>query len=312
MSERSRHAWILPFLVLSAIWGASFLFIKVSDRALSPIEVAFVRVSVGAGVLVCVLAVSGAHLPRGGRVWAHLAVVALIGNVLPFSLFAYGETHISSLLAGIWNATTPLMTLLVAVLVLREERPTVASTSGLLLGFLGVIVLLGPWNGVPSGALRGDLACLAAAALYAIAFPYTRRHLSPLGISATALAAAQLLCASAGLAVAVAVSGRAPGHLSPAVLGSLLGLGALGTGLAYVLSYRLLELKGATTTSTVTYVIPLFATVLGVLVLGERLHLNEPVGALVVLAGVALSQGVLPPATAWVRRRRAHSARAGL
>jgi drug/metabolite transporter (DMT)-like permease len=277
-------------MALSAIWGSSFLFIKVSDRALSPVEVALGRVAIGALALLALLGATGQRLPRGARVWAHLAVVAAIANVLPFSLFAYGETKISSVLAGLWNGTTPLMTLLVVLVALREERPTRERAAGLVLGFLGVVCLLGPWSGLGGGALGGDLACLGAAALYGVSFPYMRRFLTPLGLSGPSLATGQLLCASIELALVVPWLGARPGSITAAVALSLIALGALGTGLAYVLSYRLLALAGATTTSTVTYVIPVFATVLGIAVLGEHLRWNEPLGAAIVLAGVAVSQ----------------------
>ncbi len=280
-------------MALSAIWGASFLFIKVADRALPPTGVALARVAVGALTLLGMLAVQRRALPRRRRTWAHLAVVALIGNALPFSLIAYGETQISSILAGIWNATTPLLTLLVAIVVLGEQ-PTRTRTLGLAVGFAGVVCLLGPWSGVSNGALEGDLACLAAAALYGVAFPYTRRYLSPLGLPASTLAAGQLICASFELALLALLIGGGVGHVSLAVVGSVLALGALGTGIAYVLSYRLIERAGATTASTVTYVVPLFATVLGIVVLGERLTWNEPLGAAIVLLGVAVSQDRLP------------------
>ncbi len=304
--HRSRpHPWLPAFVALSAIWGSSFLFIKVSDRALPPAAVALVRVAVGAAVLCCLLAAQRVPLPRRRSTWGHLAVVALIGNALPFTLIAYGETHISSVLAGIWNATTPLLTLLVAIVVL-SERPTRTRTLGLAVGLAGVLCLLGPWSSTGSGALRGDLACLGAAALYGIAFPYTRRYLSPLGLPATSLAGGQLICASVELALLALVLGGSIGHVGPAVVGSLLALGALGTGVAFVLSYRLIERAGATTASTVTYVIPLFATALGILVLGERLTWNEPLGAVVVLLGVAISQDRLAP----LLRRRAGGARA--
>lgn len=282
--------WIPPFLALSAIWGSSFLLIKVADRALPPTSVAFARVSIGAATLLAIAAIGRVRLPAGRRVWGHLAVVALIANVLPFTLFAYGETKISSVLAGIWNATTPLMTLLVVLVALQEERPTRERALGLGLGFLGVLCLLGPWAGLGGGALRGDLACLGAAALYGVAFVYIRRFLTPLRLSGVTLALGQLICATVELAVVVPFVGHRQGPVTAVVVLSLVGLGALGTGLAYVLSYRLIAVAGATTASTVTYVIPLFATVLGIAVLGEGLSWNEPLGAAIVLAGVAVSQ----------------------
>ena len=306
MDQHRSNSWVVIFLCLSAIWGSSFLFIKVADRALSPPEVTFARVVVGAVVLLGVLAAGRERLPRRLVVWAHLSLLGLVGNVLPFTLFAYGETRISSVLAGIWNATTPLMTLLVVMVILREERPTREATMGLLVGFAGVICVLGPWTGVGGGALDGDLACLGAATLYGVAIPYTRRFLSPLGLPPTTLAAGQLVCASVELALVMPFIARSPGAISVSVVLSALALGALGTGVAFALVHRLIGLAGATTASSVTYLIPLFATCLGIVVLGERLHWYEPLGAIVVLAGVAVSQRRVTLAAS---RRRAAAAR---
>ena len=136
--------------------------------------------------------------------------------------------------------------------------------------------------------------------MYGIAFPYAKRFLSPRGISATGLATGQLLCATVELTVVLPWLGRAPGHVTFAVAASMLALGALGTGFAYVLYYGLIARAGATTASMVTYVIPIFSTILAVVVLGESLEWNEPVGALIVLSGVAVAQGLAVPT-----RRRA-------
>src|SRR5919202_3509021 len=168
MSERDR-GWLPEFVLLSAIWGASFLFIKVGDRALAPLQVAFVRCALGALALVAILLARRDRLPRERRLWAHLFVVALLFNSVPFGLFAWGETEVSSVVAGIANATTPLNVLLVSLAVLPTERPTRDRVLGLALGFLGVAVVLGPWRDI-GGQLLGYLACLAAAACYGVGF----------------------------------------------------------------------------------------------------------------------------------------------
>ncbi len=275
------------------IWGASFLFIKEALHTFAPIDVALVRVALGAVVLFAALAARREAPPRDPRTWAHLWVVALVGNAAPFALLAYGETHISSVLTGIWNATTPLMTMLVAMAVLPDERPTPRRVAGLLGGFAGVLLVLGPWHGVGGGALAGQLMCLGAAACYGLAFPYTRRYLAGRSESGVALSAGQLACASAQLAIATIFIGGSPHAASPKALASIAALGALGTGLAYILNYAVVRQAGATTASTVTYLVPVFSTLLGVVVLGEALSWNEPVGAVVVLGSVAASQGLL-------------------
>jgi len=261
----------VQFVLLSAIWGfgLSFMFIKVGDQGPAPLQVAFGRLLCGAATLMIVLAVRREGLPRDPRVWRHLAVAALLVNALPFSLFAYAETHVTSVIAGMWNATTPLLTLLVAMLVLPEERPSSERVLGIGIGFAGVLVLLGIWHAPTGGALLGNLACLAAAAGYALGFPYVRRNLSGRPESSVALSTGQLLCGAAALALITPFLTTSPASLPLPVAASVLSLGVLGTGLAYILNFGVIQAAGATSASTVTYVIPLFSTGLAFSYLGN-------------------------------------------
>ena len=277
--------WRLQFVLLAVIWGSSFLCIKVLGEAWAPLHVALGRVALGALFLVGVLVVRRVALPRG-RVWLHLAVVALLMNAVPFTLFAYGETKVSSVLAGLWNATTPLWTLVVVLVLLREERPGGRRLAALAGGFAGVTLLLGPWKGLEGDDLLGHLACLAAAACYGLGLPYTRRHLSGRPEGGVPLAAAQLLCGTAMLAVVAPLSGMPTTALDAGELASLAVLGVLGSGVAYVLTHAIVRAAGPTTFSTVTYLIPVVSTALGVAVLSEPLGWNEPAGAAVVLAAM--------------------------
>ena len=286
------RGWLPGFVLLSAIWGASFLFIKVADRAFAPLQVAFARCALGAIALLLLLVVRRDRLPRDREAWRHLFLIALLFNSVPFALFAWGETEVSSVVAGIWNATTPLNTLLVLLAVLPGERPTRARIAGLGVGFAGVVLVLGPWSGL-GGRLLGNLACFGAAACYGLGFVYTRRYLAGRSESAVSLSAAQVLCGAIQLAVVLPWVTSAPDRFPFDAVASLVVLGAAGTGIAYVLNYDVIRRAGVTIASTVTYVVPLFSTVLGVVVLGESLTWNQPVGALVVLLGVALSQGRL-------------------
>src|SRR5437763_13067927 len=188
-STETRRDWLPLFVVLSAIWGASFLFIKVGDRAFEPLQVAFLRCALGAIALFAILALRREALPRGREAWLHLMAIAVLFNSVPFALFAWGETEVSSVVAGIWNATTPLNTLLVAIAVLPEERPGRARVLGLAIGFAGVVVVLGPWSGL-GGRLLGNLACYGAAACYGLGFVYTRRYLAGRREAAVSLSAA--------------------------------------------------------------------------------------------------------------------------
>jgi len=272
------------------------LFIKVAVEEIHPLHLTLFRVAVGAMTLLVILLATRDHLPRDLQLWGHLFVIAAFGVALPFTLFGYGEQRIDSTLAGLWNATTPLIVLPLAVLVFRTEKMTLRRVVGLLLGFAGVLVLLGIWEGVGGAQLTGQLMCFAASACYGLAIPYNKKFVTAGSESGVALAATQLILATAQLAlIAPLVAGPppAPGQLSGSVIGSVLALGALGTGIAFIFMFRTIRLAGASTASTVTYLIPVVATVVGLLVLKEELSWHQPVGGLIVLAGVAVSQGLL-------------------
>ena len=290
------RAWLPAFLVLAVIWGTSFLFIKVGVRELPPLWLTFGRVAAGALVLLAVLAVTRDRLPRDPRLWGHLMVVAAVGVVVPFTLFGYGEERVSSVLAGIWNAATPLVALPLAVVAFRTERMTARRATGLAVGFAGVLVVLGVWRDLGGAQLTGQLMCFGAAMCYAVAIPYQKKFIAGRRESGAAIVTAQLLVAAAQLAVAAPLIAGAPPNpagLSAPVVASVLLLGALGTGVAFLLHFRVIRVAGASTSSSVTYLMPIVATVVGVTVLGEALLWNQPLGALVVLLGVAVSQGLL-------------------
>ncbi len=279
--------------LLASIWGTSFLLIKVGLEGLDPVQIVLARLLFGAATLLVVLALSRQRLPRGRRTWGALVLVGVLANLVPFFLFAWGEQYVASGLAGIYNATTPLFTLVVATAALPEERPTRAKAAGLVVGFLGVLLVLGPWRGIGHSALAGQLACLGASACYALAITYTRRYLSGSGYPPLVLAAGQLLAATVVLVALVPLWDSRAVSLPPRVLLGMLSLGALGTGVAYLIFYRLIGEIGATASSTVTYLVPVVAVTLGVLVLGEAVAWNDFVGAAVVLLGVAVAGGQL-------------------
>jgi drug/metabolite transporter (DMT)-like permease len=299
------RGWLPAFLLLALIWGTSFLLIKVGVRELHPLWLTFGRVAAGAATLLVVLAVTRDRLPRDPRLWMHLFVVAALGVSLPFTLFGFGEQRVPSVLAGIWNAATPLVALPLAVLVFRTERMALRRAAGIGIGFAGVLTVLGVWRDIGGVQLTGQLMCFGAAMCYAVAIPYQKKFIAGRTGSGLSFATAQLLLALAQLAVAAPLLAGAPPvptRLSTEVLLSVGALGALGTGLAFVLNFRVIRVAGASTSASVTYLMPLVATVVGVLVLRERLVWHQPVGAAVVLLGVAVSQGALSGLS---RRRRA-------
>ncbi|RAK27621.1 drug/metabolite transporter (DMT)-like permease [Actinoplanes lutulentus] len=288
--------WFPAYLALAAIWGTSFLFIKVGVRELHPLWLTFGRVAAGALVLVVALAITRDRLPRDWRLWGHLQVVALLGVVVPFTLFGFGEQRVSSVLAGIWNAATPLVALPLAALVFRTERLTARKVAGIGIGFAGVLVVLGVWQGVGGSQFTGQLMCFAAAMCYAVAIPYQKKFIAGRAGSGVSMAGAQLLSALAQLAIVAPLFAGAPPNpldLSTDVILCVLALGALGTGLAFVLNFHVIRVAGVSTSSSVTYLMPVVATVVGVLILREHLHWNQPVGALIVLIGVAVTQDLV-------------------
>jgi drug/metabolite transporter (DMT)-like permease len=289
-------------VLLACIWGASFLLIELALEGLAPAQIVLGRLLAASGTLLTIVLVRRQQLPTVPAVWGHLALMGVVANILPFFLIGWGQQFITSGLAGVLNGATPLFTLAFAIAALSEERLSATRAGGLALGFVGVVLVVGPWDQNPlTSSVPGQLACLGAAAFYGVAFVYTRRFLANRGYPALALAAGQMLCATVVLALAAPFVASGPLQLSGTVVGSVVALGALGTGLAYLLYYRLIADAGATTASMVTYLIPIVAVVLGVIVLGEPVGWNLFVGAAVVILGVAVAEGrlrrVSPPTT---------------
>lgn len=294
-SEQPRAArrlfdWRVRFAVLALVWGFSFLFIKVGTQAFAPLQVALGRMVFGAAVLAAVMAVKRERLPAGMRVWGHLTVSAFFLNTLPYSLFAYAELTISSSLAGICNATSPLFGMLLSLVALSEDRPGRRKVAGLVAGFAGVLVVLGAWRGFSGQDPAGTAMALGAAASYAVGWLYVRRTLAGSPHSALSMSGGQLLLGSGQLLVLTALFTSAPAGFPLVPVLAVLALGALGTGLAFLVQYGLVAEVGPTTGQMVTYFIPVIATAAGVSLLGEPLTWNTPVGALIVLLGAALTQ----------------------
>ncbi|TQE21080.1 DMT family transporter [Streptomyces ipomoeae] len=291
-SEARRRTvdWRLRFAFLSLVWGFSFLLIKVGTEAYPPFQVTFGRLLFGTAVLAAAMAVKRERLPRGARTWGHLAVAALLLNALPFSLFAYAELTIPSTLAGICNATSPLWGMALSLVALSEDRPTRVRVAGLGLGFLGVLTVLGAWQGFNGLDATGTAMALLASLSYPIGWIYVRRTLAGTGHSHLSLTGAQLLLATVQLAVVTPLFTTLPSSFPVLPLLAVIALGALGTGVAMLVQYGLVSEVGPTTAQMVTYFIPVIATAAGVALLGESLTWSTPVGAAIVLAGAALTQ----------------------
>lgn len=291
-SDVPLKAWLPYFLGVSAAWGSSFLFIEVALDEFTPIQVALGRLVCGAAVLI-VLAVSMRAVPRlTWRMTGALLAVGVFMSGLPFILIPLAQQHVTSILASLLNATTPLWTALFVALLIPTERVNRAQLVGLVIGALGIAVLLGAWRVEDFPAL-GAAFMLGATACYGIGSTLSRVLLnriqaSPVGLSAVQITLSMLIIAPVALATPAPVP--AAFELSSAAMWSLIALGVTGTSFAYVWFWKIVKAAGATTAASVTYAVPVIATALGILVLGEQLHWYEPVGAAVVMAGVWLAQ----------------------
>jgi drug/metabolite transporter (DMT)-like permease len=292
--ERSlKGSWLPAYIALGFVWGCSFLFIKQGLTFLTPFGVAFGRCALGALTLTIYLKMRKLTLPTDPKIWFKLWVVSLLLNSIPGVLFAQAQTEVTSILAGIINATTPLMTLLVMLLIFRDEEISFNQIAGLIIGALGIATVFGIWNGVGNNPLWAILMLLAAVLCYGISFPYSKRYVIPLQLPAEVLAATQLIAATVTLVPFYLIDGIAEDQYRVAPLLSMLALGIFGSGFAYIWNFHVIKGAGSAIASTVTYITPLVAVVMGLLFLNEPLTWNEPVGGLIVLIGAAISQNRL-------------------
>ncbi|MER6337711.1 MULTISPECIES: DMT family transporter [Streptomyces] len=282
--------WRLRFGVLSLVWGFSFLFMKVGTESFAPFQVTLGRLAFGTAVVAAAMAVKRERLPRGAWTWVHLTVAGFLLNALPFSLFAFSELTIPSSLAGICNATSPLWGMALSLVALSEDRPTRRRVAGLGIGFLGVLTVLGVWQGFHGLDVTGTSLALLASFSYPVGWIYVRRTLAGSSHSHLSLTGAQLGLATLQLAVVTPLFTSVPTSFPVLPLLAVAALGVLGTGLAFLIQYDLVAEVGPTTAQMVTYFTPVIATAAGVALLGESLSWSTPVGAAVVLAGAALTQ----------------------
>jgi drug/metabolite transporter (DMT)-like permease len=266
------------------------LFVKLALRGLSPIQVVLGQLGLGAIVLLGVLAVRHRSLPHTPRMWVYLAGMAALANVAPYLLFSWSEQRISAGLAGALSGTTPLLTLLLAH-ALGVGRLTVTRVFGLVLGLVGVVLLAAPWHdGTRTVSLAGVLAALGAAACYAGSYVYARRLLTNRDTEPLVLSAAQLTVGACLIGVAIPWLGHEQITFTSTVVLSVVALGVLSTGIAYVLNYRLIQDEGPTAASMTNYLTPVVAVLLGVLFVDERLSWNLVVGTAIVLLGVWIAE----------------------
>lgn len=286
--------WI-SLLVLSVLWGGSFFFVAVAVDALPPLTIVTLRVGLAALALHLVVLVTGQRMPREPRIWLAFIGMGALNNMVPFTLIAWGQSHIASGLASILNAATPIFAVVVAHWLTRDERMSLSRVTGVVLGFVGVVVTIGPavLTGLGVNVLA-QLAILGAALSYAFAGVFGRRFGRwevPSLIAATGqVSASALLLLPVGLWVDRPWALPVPGV---AVWAAVIGLALLSTALAYILYFRILASAGTTNILLVTFLIPVSAIVLGTLFLDERLTLRHFMGIGVIGLGLAAIDGRL-------------------
>lgn len=287
----SSVAVTVQFVLTGIVWGSSFLFIAVALTGMTPAQVAWSRLVFGAVALGAIIAIRRERLPRSPRVWGHLAVIAVTFCVTPYLLFAWAQQYVTSSLASIFNATTPIMTAILAWAVFRVEKLTSGQLAGIALGIAGVVLIIAPGAVLDlGGSVVAQLALLGATTCYGFSLTYMRRFLSTTGLSGLSLAGGYIGIGAAIMLVLSPLVFLEPVRWDPWVLASVVLLGTLGTGLAYAWNQNTLAAWGPTRASTVTYITPVIGVLLGIVVLGEHLTWNEPAGAVVVLLGILLVQ----------------------
>ncbi|MEA2621429.1 MAG: hypothetical protein QOH61_339 [Chloroflexota bacterium] len=311
-SSPSRTAvpvWV-AFVGLSLIWGSSFLFIKIGlDEGVPPFVLVSYRLWVAAAFLAVVIRLTGGTLPRSRHAWSRLSLLGLSNVAIPFSLLTWGEQYTTSALASILNGLVPLFVIVIAALVLHDEPITLNRLVGLLTGFAGAVLLASPHlaSGGTGGSMEliGELAIAMASLSYAVAAVFTRHSITgrpliddpvrgprpptPVEIALPQVVVAGLMTTALATVVELAQPGQV---VVPPTLPSwfaILWLGLLGSGVAYLLAFRIIRAWGATRMTLVTYVMPVVGIILGVAVLSEQLHLAEILGTVLIIGGLLLA-----------------------
>jgi drug/metabolite transporter (DMT)-like permease len=293
-SQMNRADWTI-LIVLALIWGGAFLFIGIAVRHVPPLTYVWLRLTIAAAAMWTFVWLRGERLGLPRRVWGSIFVLALLNNAIPFTLFGWGQTHIASGLASILNATTPIWGVVVAHFLTHDERMSGRKLAGVLLGFGGVALMIGPslLSSLGSSGMA-ELACVAAALSYALAAVWARRFkamgLSPLAVTTGQLSAGALVVLPLALAI------DQPWTRAFPPLGALAAIAALAllcTAFGYVLYFRLIDSAGATNALLVTLLVPPTAILLGAMFLGESLAPQDFAGLGLIALGLAAIDGRL-------------------
>ena len=286
----SLRYWLL-IVLLGAVWGCSFLFNAILIRELSPLWVSAGRVTIGAAICWLVFFGTGKKLPLDRRLYPQFLLLGIMNYAIPFALFPFAEQTVASSIVGVINGMTPMTTVLVSQLWPGGEKASWNKLAGVLVGFAGAILLALPSLGDGASAqILGLLAALGATACYAVTLNYARRFatVEPFAVASTSLTAAALVT----VPIALLFSGL-PVITQPETWGALFGIGIFSTSFSFLLLYWLLPRVGATNLSLNTFITPISAILLGVLVLHERFEASHLVGMAVIFLGLVLIDGRL-------------------
>lgn len=284
----SRADWLI-FLGLGLSWGSSYMFIKIAVDDFGTFTLVALRLAIGASFLWTVVRLAGKRLPTSARTYGHLVVIGAVNIAIPFALITWSEQRVDSELAAILTGIAPLVAGVLAPIFIPDEPLRANSVLGLAIGFVGVVVLTGGGGGTPAD-IAGALALVAAAACYGAGAVYARRNVHGLDPMIPAVFQVTFALAMTGV---VAIALERPWEARPDGAGvfSIVWLGLLGTGLAYIAVFRLLKHWGATRTTAVAYVIPVVGIGLGYVFLGEPIDARIVVGTGLIIAGIALVNG---------------------
>jgi drug/metabolite transporter (DMT)-like permease len=279
-------------LLLALLWGSSFFFYKILVGALPPVTVVLGRVGIAAIALNLWWLAKAKAMPLGLTLWKRFLVLGLLNNVLPFILIAWGETRITSGMASILNATTPIFMVVVAHLGTEDEKLSRSKVAGIAFGFLGVAVLVGPDAFAGASLIWGEAAVVAASCIYAFAAVYSRgfSRLAPLEAATGQITGAALIL------VPLSLLADRPWTLAvpqPSVWACLLAIALINTSLAYIVYYKMLASAGVTYISLVTFLIPVVALLLGTGFLGESISVRAVAGMAIIALGLLAIDGRL-------------------
>jgi drug/metabolite transporter (DMT)-like permease len=288
--ESKASSWVPSYLVLGVIWGSSFLFVERGLEFLTPAGIAFWRTFLGALTLVVVLVLQKHRLPRDPKAWLYIWIGGLLMSAIPATLFGFAQQYVTSSLASIMNASTPIFTVIAILIAFRAEKPGPRVLVGLFIGLIGVGTVLAVWQGFGDNEPLAILALIAAVSCYGIGTPFIRRFVEPLNLPREVAVFGQVTTSAITLLPFYAASGWVIGEPKLDSVLSIVLLGAVGTGIAYVMYYRVIAQAGSPIASTVTYLTPVVGVAIGIALLGEQLTWHEPVGAAIVIFGAYIAQ----------------------